>query len=370
MKLKITRVEAITVRVPLHPGSWHSAEFEPEGYTYGGQWIRLSWPEFPIVLLKLHTDQGLVGLGEVAKGIPAEQVLAVVPRFEGRDLWSFNFQELPLETMWFSSPAIAEGYEMALFDLAGKALGLPVSRLFGGAYRDRVPVSRCSGRMTPADAAKTAREVVAQGYSVLKMKAYAEDSVVERLGAIQDAVGDKLRIVVDPMGRLHQPFRCFEIVDKLAAAGVTNVACFEDPFDRRNLDWYVLARQKVHTPLALHLNDARSIVEAIKREACDWLNVGGPMVQTYKLAALAEAAGIPCWHGSGVGLGISEAAYTHVSAACKAITLTSDICGETLRVDDLIREPIRIEHGHALVPTGPGLGVELDEEAVAKYRVA
>ena len=93
------------------------------------------------------------------QAFPAEQVLAVAPRFEGRDLWSFNFQELPLETMWFSSPAIAEGYEMALFDLAGKALGLPVSRLFGGAYRDRVPVSRCSGRMrerelTPQQEAK------------------------------------------------------------------------------------------------------------------------------------------------------------------------------------------------------------------------
>ena len=68
--MKITRVETITVVVPVHDGAWHSAEFVPEGYTYGGQWIRLHWPEFPIVILKLHTDEGLVGLGEVAKGVP------------------------------------------------------------------------------------------------------------------------------------------------------------------------------------------------------------------------------------------------------------------------------------------------------------
>jgi muconate cycloisomerase len=368
--VKITRVETITVVVPLHPGSWHSAAHEPEGYSYGGQWVRLHWPEFPIVLLKLHTDEGLTGLGEVAKGVPASAVQAVATFFEGRDLWSLNLQELPLETMWFANPAIYEGYEMALFDLVGKALGVPVYRLFGGKYRDRVPVSRCSGRMTPEDAARTAREIVDRGYSVLKMKATVDDPLVERLAAIQDAVGDKLKVVVDPMQRFLQPFRLIELVDRLAAAGIANVACYEDPFDRRNLDWYVLARQKIRTPLALHLNEQRPIVEAIKREACDWLNVGGPMVTTYKLAALAEAAGIPTWHGSGVGLGVSEAAYTHVAAACKAMVLTSDICGETLRVDDLIREPLPIEDGHVAVPEGPGLGVELDEAAVARFRVS
>lgn len=367
--MKITRVETTTVVVPLHPGSWHSPIHDPEGYTYGGRWVRLHWPEFPIVILQLHTDEGLIGLGEVPKGMPEATVRAAASFFEGQDLWSFNLQELPLERIWFANPAVYEGFEMALIDLTGKALGVPAYRLFGGKYRDRVPVSRCSGRMTPEDAARTAREIVAQDYSVLKMKATADDPVVERLAAIQDAVGDKLQVVVDPNQRFHQPYRLIEIADRIAAAGLTNLACFESPYDQRNLDWYVLARQKLRVPVCLHLNDQRAVVEAIKREACDWLNIGGPMVTTYKLAALAEAAGIPTWHGSGVGLGISEAAYTHVSAACKSMVLTSDICGETLRENDLIREPIVIEQGHALVPEGPGLGVELDEEAVARYRV-
>jgi muconate cycloisomerase len=368
--VKITRVETVTVVVPLKPGTWHSPEHEPDGTTLGGQWLRLHWPDFPIVLIKLHTDEGLVGLGEVPKGVPAASVTSFAPRFEGRDLWSFNLQELPFETTWFANPEVYEAYEMGLFDLVGKALGVPVYRLFGGKYRDRVPVSRCSGRMTPADAARTARECIEQGYSVLKMKATADDPLVERLGAIQDAAGDKLQVVVDPNQRFHQPFRLVTLADRLAAEGITNVACYESPFDQSNLDWYVLARQKVRTPIALHLGEPRAVTEAIKREACDWLNIGGPMVTTYKLAALAEAAGIPTWHGSGVGLGISEAAYTHVAAACKSMILTSDICGESLRVDDLIREPIAIDNGQARVPEGPGLGVELDEAAVERFRVA
>jgi muconate cycloisomerase len=368
--MKIVRVETMTVVVPLHPGSWHSPEFEPEGYSYGGTWIRLHWPEFPIVILKLHTDDGLVGLGEVAKGVPESAVRAQASFYEGRDLWSFNLQELPSETMWFSNPSIYAGFEMALYDLMGKALNVPVYRLFGGKYRDLVPVSRCSGRMSPQDAARTARACVEQGYSVLKMKATADDPLVERLEAIQEAVGDNLHVVVDPNQRFYQPIKLFALVDQLKQRGITNVQCFESPYDQSNLDWYVLARQKISTPLALHLDGPSEVREAVKHEACDWLNLGGPMASFYKQAAVAEAAGIPAWHGSGVDLGIAEASYAHVCAASKAITLTSDICGETLRVDDLITEPLEIKGGHVRVPEGPGLGVTLDEAAVERYRVA
>jgi muconate cycloisomerase len=367
--MKITRVETLTVVVPVHDGAWHSAEFVPEGYHYGGTWIRLHWPEFPIVILKLHTDEGLVGLGEVDKGTPEAAVRQAAAFFEGQDLWSFNLQELPFETMWTSDQSVYAGYEMALYDLMGKALNVPAYRLFGGKYRDRVPVSRCSGRMSPADAARTAVASVEQGYTVLKMKATADDPIADRLEAIQEAVGDRLKVVVDPNERFYRPARLFEVVEELRERKITNVLCYESPFDQRNLDWYVLARQKITTPLALHVGGLKDIREAIKREACDWLNVGGPMVSVFKQAAMAEAAGMPAWHGSGVGLGIAEASYVHISAACKAITLTSDICGETLRVDDLIAEPLQIADGHVAVPEGPGLGVTLDEAAVERYRV-
>jgi muconate cycloisomerase len=367
--MKITRVETITVVVPVHEGSWHSPEFIPEGYSFGGRWVRLHWPEYPIVLLKLHTDEGLVGLGEVPKGTSADEVMKSAPIFERLKLDDINLQELPLETMWFANSAVYEGYEMALYDLLGKALGVPVYRLFGGKYRDLVPVSRCSGRMNPGYAADFARKVVAEGYSVLKMKATADDPLFERLAAIQTAVGDQLGIVVDPNQRFGHPYVLFALAERLRAAGITNVICYESPFAHDNLDWYVLARQKLTTPLALHLESKRAITEAIKREACDWLNIGGALSDTHKQAAIAEGALIPTWHGSGVGLGVSEAAFTHISAACKTMTLTSDICGESLRVDDVIQQPIVIENGYARVPEGPGLGVELDDDAVERYRV-
>jgi muconate cycloisomerase len=367
--MKITQVETITVRVPIHEGSWHSPEFDPEGYYYGGQWVELHWPGFPIVLIQVHTDGGLTGLGEAPKGVGAAQVQQFSEFFVGRSIWDFNLQDLPFETMWVDNQSIYEAYEMAMVDLIGKALELPAYRLFGGKFREWVPTSRCTGRMNPIHAAKAAEEAVELGYSVLKMKATAEDPIVERLQAIQDAVGDKLGVIIDPNQRFYHPYRLFQVVDEIQDRGIRNVHCFESPYDHDNLDWYVLARQKINIPLALHLSRPRRVIEAIKREACAWLNLGGAMFPFTKLAATAEAAGIPTWHGSGVGLGVSEAAYTHVCAASRSVTLTSDICGEVLRVDDLITDPLEFNGGWVRVPERPGLGVELDMVAVERYRI-
>jgi muconate cycloisomerase len=135
------------------------------------------------------------------------------------------------------------------------------------------------------------------------------------------------------------------------------------------VDWYVLFRQKTTVPVAMHLGDPRDVIMAIKREAVDYFNLAGPMASFVKVAAIADAAGIPCWHGSGVDLGIRDASYVHACAAARSCTLASDIIGNFLREDDLIVEPLRIERGYAVVPQGPGLGVHLDAAALEHYRV-
>lgn len=366
--MKITHIDTYTVVVPVHPGSWHSPEHEPEAYVRGGVTVNMSWPSVPTVLLRVHTDAGLIGLGEAHRGISAGAVRAWEPYLIGHDVREFILQDLPMQG--FSAPEpIYDAFEMAFYDLIGKELGVPVYRLFGGKFRDRVPVSWCSGRHTPRDAAAMARRAVEQGYRVLKMKATVDDPLPDRLKAIQDAVGDALVVNVDPNQRFYQPFHLFDIVNRLKDADVRNVECFESPFNQRNLDWYRLVRQKIDIPIALHLGPLSDVFEAVKHEASDWLNLGGSMVNFYKTSAVAEAAGIPVWHGSGVGFGISEASYVHVCAATRNCTLTSDIVGEKLRVDDLIVEPLVFEGGHVRVPEKPGLGVELDLEAVERYGV-
>ena len=357
--MKITKIETFRVRVPLHPVSWHSADIDG----LGGAW----W-DFPIVLLRMTTDSGLSGLGEAPKGLPEGAIRRYAPLFCGRNPFEMNWQQLPIGDHWSPEIGAYEAYEMALYDLVGKALELPVYQLLGGAYRDRVQGALCSGQMWPEDAAKRARLAAELGISVLKMKAEVGDPVVERIAAINQAVGTAVKVTIDAMQHLRHPIHVIDLARGLEPYH-DNIECLEDPVSRSNLDWYVLLREKLDIPLAIHLRTLEEEVNVVKREACDYLNVGGNMNEFKRGTAIAEAAGMPVWHGSGAGLGISEACYVHACAATKATTLSSDIVGERLRGDDLIVRPLEFEDGCFKVPQEPGLGVELDEDALERFGV-
>ena len=86
-----------------------------------------------------------------------------------------------------------------------------------------------------------------------------------------------------------------------------------------------------------------------------------------RMATIAELTKKPFWHGSEVDLGVLEASYIHKCAACREATLPSDIFGRIVREHDLLKTPLSFEEGFAVVPDGPGLGVELDEEALRHY---
>ena len=88
-----------------------------------------------------------------------------------------------------------------------------------------------------------------------------------------------------------------------------------------------------------------------------------------KNAAIADAAGIPCWHGSGNDLGVMEMAYLHAASVPRNCVLPCDFVGSWTREDDLVEEGIRFDKGDALVPSKSGLAVELDMEAVKRYSV-
>jgi muconate cycloisomerase len=122
------------------------------------------------------------------------------------------------------------------------------------------------------------------------------------------------------------------------------------------------------TPIALHLGDPKSMIKAIRAEACSIFNTGpAPSMASFvSNAYLAAAAGMPVWHGSGHELGILDAAMLHSCLAAANCTLPSDILSYQ-RVDDLIVKPIEIRDSYAFPSALPGLGVELDEDAVRRY---
>jgi muconate cycloisomerase len=99
----------------------------------------------------------------------------------------------------------------------------------------------------------------------------------------------------------------------------------------------------------------------------DCVNLGGSLFGFVRSAAVAAAAGLPCWHGSGNDLGLMDTSFVHAAAAAPNCTMASDFVGSWTREDDLIVEPIPFIDGFVPTPTRPGLGCEIDEAALRRY---
>src|SRR5437879_659530 len=183
--MKITRIETIPINVPLKP------EFAIRSGRGGAHTLS------PFLLVKVHTDQGLTGLGEAS----------CTPRWSGEDqVTGENPLEVELLTQKFRR-AFAANYftkaavEMALWDLAGKAAGKPVYQLLGGKVREFVPTKWSVSGVEPEKAAEIAKWAVAQGFIAMKVKVGIDpEGDVARVRSVREAIGPKLKLGVDANG--------------------------------------------------------------------------------------------------------------------------------------------------------------------------
>jgi muconate cycloisomerase len=283
---------------------------------------------------------------------------------------------------------------MALFDLLGHAWGVPAYQLLGGARQTQLLADYWCTRRGVDATARQAAAGHAAGFHGIKFKAALarpgtasgggtdsgradhsqwaavgeDDPVVERAAAIAEACGPRFTLTIDPNCRFYEPALALRLARRLEPF---NVLTLEDPFPwRENLDAYALFRQASPVPVAIHVFTPDTVLAAIRKNAVDYLNINGSMAEFVKMAWMAEQAGLRCWHGSGVDLGIRDMSYVHAGFATGSCTLPSDIVGNFLREDDLIEEPIPFRDGYIPLPTAPGLGVTLDEAALRRYRVA
>ena len=373
--MKITHIEVSRVHVPMKTDpADESVAAVADGYVPTAGLHKH--------IIRLHTDEGIAGLGETWKGTPDAAVHKAAEALLRQDPTRLSLHRLPLPhnaelvnardhgelvavRPVAHNPSI-HAFEVAVADVVGQAHGVPLCQLLGGAVRDRVLVHYWSGRRTPQDLARVARRARELGFGGIKIKCVLEDPNLERVQAIHDACGPDFRISLDP----NQRFRTIEATLALARAmeGYP-IEVFEDPLPKDDLSNYVRLRQEMHIPLALHLEHPEDVLEAIRLGAADVFNLRGTMTTVARLGYMAEVAGMSIWRGSGLDLGILDASYAHVCAATPACTLGSDIIGQFMREDDLIVDPLVYKAGHVLVPEGPGLGVQLDEEALAHYTV-
>lgn len=351
-RLKVTRVELFRVAAPMQDDIINSPEFTET-------------PDFSMVpkyIVKVHTDSGIVGAGESVRGADGAAMRRNAKFVEGKNILDFNLTRLELpEKAGYSA------FEAAFYDIVGKAIGWPVYRLLGGLAQRKVLVGYWCGRKNATDMRRVAERAKAGNFTSIKMKCKLGDPVIESVEAIAE-VAPGIKVIVDPNAR----FRTYEETLPIAKAldRIGNMLVLEDPFDKRDLAGYRELKKQIKTPVALHLNNSKAMIEAIGADACEVFNTGGgpSMASFLSNCYIAEAVGFPVWHGSSHDLGICDATYLHSCAAAPDCTLPSDILSYQ-RIDDLIVEPIKIVDSYAIVSDKPGLGIELDEDAVRRYQV-
>lgn len=363
--MRIDDVRIHKVIVPMKPDTVHSSGVEDRLCAADPVTGRTAnfW-DFPKWIIELEADDGTIGLGEPRRGDLLEPLTRYARMMIGKTLPELPIGNLPLpHGDDYGSYIIYEAFEMAWLDLLGKHLGVPVWHLLGGKRIDRVPIDYWMGRASPEDTARRTQQAVALGFHGVKMKCKLGDPIAERVRAVRD-VAPHFSIVLDPNERFENPAGAVAVSRSLQEF---DRMTFESPVPQDRFDWYVFLRQKIPQPIALHLDSLQKLIAALRLDAADYYNLLGPLKEFTEWAKLAQAAGCPAWRGTGMDLGIRDISSVHAAAAA-GCRLPCDIIGNVLREDDLIVEPIRIEDGAAVVPDGPGLGVELDREAIDRYR--
>lgn len=367
--MKITSVAVWTVVVPTIPGRVHSPEYVPEA----------GWDQVPKHIIRVETDTELYGIGETGRGVPIDGVRQGAQKLIGRDPAAITLQNIyePLadgteEMLEVGRGPAYDAFEMAVCDLIGRVRKLPVHALLGGAVRSRVRADYWMGHQTPEDGKRAVQRALEQGFTGVKIKCRIQEPMYERLKAMRDVAGPDFKVTVDPNERFYTAEQTIALAKELAPLG--NVEVFEDPIPKSDIEGYEKIHEAILFPLAMHLGDGPGVIRAVRasggKGVVDCVNLGGGLFGFVRNAAVAAAAGLPCWHGSGNDLGIMDTSFVHAAAAAPNCTMASDFVGSWTREDDLIVEPIPFVDGYVPTPLSPGLGCEIDEKAMEHYTKA
>jgi muconate cycloisomerase len=372
--MKITRIECIPVDVPIVP------EFQITG-SLG------SHLKSPFLLVRVHTDEGLTGLGEVSctpvwsgeDQVTAAHLITdlLEPALAGEDPCDIERLTLKIRRAVASNPFTKSALEMALWDILGKSVGLPLYRLLGGKVRETVPIKMSVSGAEPLRAARLAEWALGKNLKALKVKVGIEhEADMARVKAVRAAIGPDIRLGVDANGG-WTPRVAIATIRRLFEE--CNVYFAEQPVAPLDVQWMADVRRNVPVPVMADescytLQDAMALARAGAADIFSvYVGKGGGIGPARKIAAVAEAAGLTCTVGSNLELGVASAAMAHLATATPGVgaeEFPCDILGPLGYADDLLVEPLEVCNGAVRAPDKPGLGVELDEVKLARYRVA
>ena len=342
MTAKVTHVERFTLHVPFVDRV--RREMERAGVH--------TWSELEIT--RVDTDGGVVGWGETVQNYTWGRV-----RDQERVIG-----KPPAETMWDDS--LGAGLQMALFDAAGKLAGVPVYRLLGTKCRDWCAISFWDHDMSPEKYEIEARTAVELGYTCIKIKTRPWFDVRETIRRISEATPDHFRIDADWNAFLNNASNAIPILRELEQT-FPKIKIFEDPIPRRDASGNHFLRTQIQSAIAHHYGTIGAREGLEMGGVCDGWVLGGGVSQIMRQGATAASLNMPFFLQM-VGAAPTTTLSLHLSAVLTHAQWPTITCHE-LYEHSLLAERMPVVGGYARVPEEPGLGIELDEDALERYRV-
>ena len=366
--MKIIDLKARTVAIPMNAQLRHNTGVHP------GYLMR--------TVVELITDEGIVGLGEVGGGDQRGALMKLKPRIVGMD--PFDLEAIKMKTLrtiyYLSNSRLYGALEIACLDIQGKAAGVPMNQLLGGKVRDAIPMiaylfwryDRPGGGDDEraedlADWCVELHETL--GVNAMKLKAGVMDPMEEARVAelCRERLGEKFGLRIDPNG-VWSVATAVRVGRRLEELGMEY---FEDP--SWGLEGMRAVRQQVRIPLATNMypNKFDDLGPAIRMDAVDIILTDlhyweGPR-GVKDLSAVCRTFNLGVAMHSGAEFGIELAAMLHTASAIPAMSFAGDAHYHYLEDDIIVGGLMPYVDGCIAVPTGPGLGVELDEEKMAFY---
>ena len=364
--MRIVAVEPVLVEVPLAA---------PVRGVHGTTRVQRS------VLVQVTTDQGVEGWGNVDPTpgyslVSATDIHDAVARLAGALVGAdpFNLHR----ALAVMDRETSEGYEakaaieMALLDIKGRALGVPVHSLLGGALTHEVILNAWIGTVAPEQAAREAVEWLRRGFTTAKIKIKgAGDEGIARVAAVRTAVGDHLALRVDFNESLPRA-EAVSFIRRLEPYALTLV---EQPLPRTDIAGLAEIRRAIGIPLMADesVTGPASLIDIIRREAADIVKVKvmkqGGLLRTRQMIDCAAAAGLRVVIGHGFGLTLSTLAEAAVAATSDAVIPGCESVGPLKMAGDVVADPVRLGDGVLHLVDAPGLGATIDFEALKRYRV-
>lgn len=342
------------------------------------------------VFCKVVSDEGVYGVGEGTvehrEQAVAHAINEFAPLLIGQNPFATDslVELMSRDSYWRTGVVIRSAIaaiEAALLDLKGKALGVPVYELLGGKQRGSVRVygnAWFAGARTADEFAAKAKAAVQVGWKALKWDPFGQAYLrLERsdrnrsigiVEAVRDAVGPDVELMIEAHGR-------FDVSTAISVAkdlAPFRPYWFEEPIPPESIPALADVRAKSPIPIAAgeRYYEVQRFQELIAAHAVDYLqpdvsHVGG-LSETKRIAAIAHAQYLPICPHNPLGP-VANAMTLHVAAATSNFAWLETMATDIAWRSEIVREDVLIEDGHMVIPSAPGLGIDIDEEACAAY---